>query len=382
MPSVLHVTQPTTEGVGRYVRDLAIDEAARGWEVDVASPPDDELERALAQGGVGHRRWDARRAPGPSVASETRSLGRIIDRVAPDVVYLHSSKAGLAGRLALRGRRPTAFTPHAWSFLHGGRVTRTLARRWERWGSRWTDVILCVSEAECRRGQAVGIRARLEVVPPAVNATFFTPATPSERAALRHELGVDADAPMAVCLGRLAPQKGQDILVAAWPDVARAVPDAQLYLVGDGPARDELGAASTPSIHVVGLADNARAWLAVADVAVVPSRWEGFPAVALEASACGVPVVGSDVDGMIEAIGAGADAAGAVVRLGDRDALVTAIAERLRDPVRARAEGAEGRTRAVGMSPSARLDAVADALVALTSPGPASAAGGESDLSP
>jgi glycosyltransferase involved in cell wall biosynthesis len=381
VPAVLHVTQPTTEGVGLFVRDLAIDEAARGWKVDVASPPDDELERALAQAGVGHRRWDAQRAPGPSVVSETRSLGRIIDRLAPEVVYLHSSKAGLAGRLALRGRRPTAFTPHAWSFLHGGRVTRTLARRWERWGSRWTDVILCVSEAECRRGLAVGIRARLEVVPPAVNATLFVPVSPSERTALRGELGVDADAPMAVCLGRLAPQKGQDILVAAWPEVTRAVPDAQLYLVGDGPARRELDAESTPSIHVVGLADNARAWLAVADVAVVPSRWEGFPVVALEATACGVPVVGSDVDGMIEAIGSGANAAGAVVTPGDRVALASAIVDRLRDPVRARAEGARGRLRAVDLSPATRFDAVAEALLELTVPGSGPSVGGKSDVS-
>ena len=60
--------------------------------------------------------WEAVQAPGVRVPGETRRLARIVDEVDPNIVHLHSSKAGLAGRLAVRGRRPTVFQPNGWSF--------------------------------------------------------------------------------------------------------------------------------------------------------------------------------------------------------------------------------------------------------------------------
>ncbi|NEA48622.1 glycosyltransferase, partial [Streptomyces sp. SID10815] len=68
--------------------------------------------------------------------------------VRPDLVHAHSAKAGLAGRLAVRGRIPTVFQPHAWSFEAVGGATAALALRWERWGTRWAARTVCVSEAE------------------------------------------------------------------------------------------------------------------------------------------------------------------------------------------------------------------------------------------
>ena len=73
----------------------------------------DEIEQL---GGASTSTGSRGGRPGPRVFGEVRRLRRILDSVAPDVVHLHSSKAGLAGRLALRGRLPTIFQPHAWSF--------------------------------------------------------------------------------------------------------------------------------------------------------------------------------------------------------------------------------------------------------------------------
>ena len=69
---------------------------------------------------------------------EARALAGLIGSLAPDLVHLHSSKAGLAGRLALRGRRTTVFQPHAWSFeaVHG--AVRAAGIAWERLAARWT----------------------------------------------------------------------------------------------------------------------------------------------------------------------------------------------------------------------------------------------------
>ena len=95
----------------------------------------------------------------PQVAAETRRAYRLIRRVAPDVVHAHSAKAGLAARLALRGRVPTVYQPHAWSFEAVEGRTAGLARAWERWAARWTDRVLCVSEAERRTGERAGVAA-------------------------------------------------------------------------------------------------------------------------------------------------------------------------------------------------------------------------------
>jgi hypothetical protein len=136
--SILHVSQPTDGGVGRYVADLVADQAARGWRVVVASPTYGDLAAQTAAANAEHVPWTAGRAPGPGSLLDATRLGRIVRAVEPDLVHLHSSKAGFAGRLSLRGRRPTIFQPHAWSFeaVRGG--VRPAAVAWERQAARWS----------------------------------------------------------------------------------------------------------------------------------------------------------------------------------------------------------------------------------------------------
>lgn len=330
--SVLHVSQPTQFGVAKYVEALITDQAARGWAVTLASPPSNELNEVCARTGAVHRRWDARRSPGWSTLGEVRALGRIVRETRPDVIHLHSSKAGLAGRLAVRRHQPTIFTPHAWSFLHGGRLIRRSALAWERWAARWADVILCLSTTERARAEDAGIHGRLLVVEGPVDLDQFPPADGDDREAARAQLGL-TDAPLAVCVGRLVFQKGQDLLLRAWGDVRRRVPEAELALVGEGELFPELVRLATPGVTVVGSVDDVRPWLVAADVVVAPSRWEGRSSSVLEALASGRPVVATDVEGMREAIGEDpATRAGAIVPPQDLDALAEAIAARFLDP--------------------------------------------------
>jgi glycosyltransferase involved in cell wall biosynthesis len=285
--------------------------------------------------------WNAVRSPGPSVAAETRSLAKIIDSVQPTLVHLHSSKAGLAGRLALRGRRPTVFQPHSWSFEAVEGTVRWAAIRWERLGTRWAHSTLCVSESERDRGIAQGIRASYRVVPNGVDLTVFSEAGEPERRAARQRLGLE-DRPLVVCVGRLSRQKGQDVLLEAWPFVRAQVADAELVLVGGGELEAALRRSGGDGVSIVGARDDVPAWLAAADVVALPSRWEGMSLGLLEAMARGRSVVATDVGGVREAIGS----AGAVVPAEDKGALSSAIAERLVDPARRALEGAEAAERA------------------------------------
>jgi glycosyltransferase involved in cell wall biosynthesis len=341
--SVLHVAQPVDAGVPGVAAALMADQVSRGWDVSAASPPGWDLHAAADELGARWLPWPAVRSPGLSTLGETRRLAQIVGEVEPTLVHLHSAKAGLAGRMAIRGRRATLFQPHAWSFEAVAGATARAAVGWERFGARWADVIVCVSEGERLRGEEVGVRARYEVIPNGIDLTRWAPASADDRAAARAALGVDARVPLAVAVGRLAPQKGQDVLLSAWPRVLDTVPDAELALVGDGPLRPSLEAVAEGRVRFAGDVDDVSPWLAAANVTVIPSRWEaGLSLIAMEAMALARSVVATDVAGMADGLAGGC---GKVVPVQDAGALAAALAERLADAALAAREGSAGRRR-------------------------------------
>ena len=338
---VLHVSMPTFGGVPTVLLGYIKDQLARGWSVSVACPSDGWLATAAADAGAEVLPWPASRAPGPRVADESLRLARLTAAEQPDVVHLHSAKAGLAGRLAVRGRRPTVFQPHAWSFLAVENIARVAATQWERFAARWTDAIVCVSEAERQLGVTHGVHAPMHVIRNGVDVTRWVAASAADRVAARARLGLP-DRPRAVCVGRLCEQKGQRDLLDAWGIVRTAVSGAELVLVGDGPDRQALHRRVGREGDVVLVGERADVWwwLAAADVVVVPSRWEGMALVPLEAMACARSVVATDVVGVAESV---PPSAGRVVATGDRTGLAREIAARLTNSARCDAEGAAGR---------------------------------------
>ena len=334
---ILHVSQPADGGVARVVASLARDQTSRGWDVTVACPASGPLGDWVGAAGARWVAWEARRGPGLGTLGETRRLHAVVEAARPHVVHLHSSKAGLAGRILLRGALPTLFQPHAWSFEAAGGPLRRGAVAWERRGARWADRVVCVSHAEREAGERAGVRARWEIVPNGVDVSTYRPA---DAADARRRLGLP-DAPLVVCVGRLTRQKGQDVLLRAWPAVLARVPGARLVLVGDGPDRTRLAVISGPGVRFAGDRDDVAEWLAAADVVVAPSRWEGMALAVLEAMACGRSVVATDVAGMGEALGS----CGALLPPAEAEPLAAAIAARLADPELRAEEGRLARAR-------------------------------------
>ncbi len=325
--------------MARVVALLAADQVERGWRVAVASPPG-RLGDEVAAAGATWMTWPARRSPGPATLAEIARLRKVVSSVQPDIVHLHSSKAGLAGRLALRGRVPTMFEPHAWSFHAVGGVVGRATVAWERAAARWTSSIVCVSDAEREEGLRIGIDARFDVIPNGVDVGRLLAAGPAERAAARARLDLAPDEPLAVCVGRLSTQKGQDVLLRAWPHVRGVFPAARLVLVGDGPMRAQLERNLPAGATLLGHREDVDEWLAAADVVVMPSRWEGMSLALLEAMARGRSVVAADVAGARDALGRDS---GAVVPVADPDELAAAIRARFGDASLTAAEGAANR---------------------------------------
>ncbi|MFD3518248.1 glycosyltransferase family 4 protein [Streptomyces sp. NPDC058657] len=365
--TVLHLVQPVDGGVARVVVDLVRSQVGRGVRALVACPPGGPLARQAAEAGAEVLRWPAGRAPGPALASEVLTAAGLIRRSAPDVLHAHSAKAGLAGRLAVRGRVPTIFQPHAWSFDAMEGRPAGLARTWERQAARWSTRILCVSEAERHAGEAAGIAARWSVIHNGIDLARFSTDTAADGAAghmpapgsaagnpdVRTEArpGVPAfegpppGAPLVVCVGRLCRQKGQDVLLRAWPAVTRSVPGARLVLVGEGPEGERLRHLAPPGVLFAGAVTDTRPWLHAADVVVLPSRWEGMALAPLEAMACGTPVVLSDVSGARESLPPG-DAAHCLVPPQEPAALASALTALLCDRALRESLGRRARSHA------------------------------------
>ncbi len=149
---------------------------------------------------------------------------------------------------------------------------------------------------------------RIEIVPPGVDHAFFSP---GHRPQARRALGLSNDGPMLLFVGRIQALKGLDVAVWALAEILPSVPDASLVVVGGPSGRD--GAAELARIRALiadlGVAGRVRmvppaphellsTYYRAADVCLVPSRSESFGLVALEAAACGTPVVAAAVGGL------------------------------------------------------------------------------------
>ena len=189
------------------------------------------------------------------------------------------------------------------------------------------------------------------MVAPAVEHAFFAP---GERSGARQALGLPSDAPVLLFVGRIQPLKGPDVAVRALAELGRR--DAILLLVGgaSGVEGDLEVALLHRLIAELGVADQVRfvppqphhilsTYYRAADVVVVPSRSESFGLVALEASACGIPVVASAVGGLLTLVDHGES--GYLVP--DRDPAVFArhIGDLIADPALAARLGANGARR-------------------------------------
>jgi glycosyltransferase involved in cell wall biosynthesis len=143
-------------------------------------------------------------------------------------------------------------------------------------------------------------------IPNGVDTDRFSPAQASEKEMTRRALGLP-QGPLAVFVGRLAPEKGVDVLVRAWPQLLGRVPGARLCIVGTGSEEPRLRALAR-ALHVeesvlfAGGASNAAPHTRAADLAVLPSRSEGMPVALLEAMSCAVPVVATRVGGSAEVL--------------------------------------------------------------------------------
>jgi phosphatidylinositol alpha-1,6-mannosyltransferase len=288
--------------------------------------------------------------PKPSVAKRAAALAREHDC---DTVWF-----GAAAPLGLLagGLRRNAGITRAVAITHGheiGWAALPGARQLLRRIARDNDVITYLGDYQrARLDRALHGLTSLQRLAPGVDVDAFHPGVDGSAVRERYGLG---ERPVVVCVSRLVPRKGQDMLIRALPAIRRRVPEAALLLVSGGPYRTKLEAlARSAGVSSDVIFTGSVPWAelpahyAAGDVYAMPCRTraagldvEGLGIVYLEASATGLPVVGGDSGGAPDAVIEGET--GYVVGGRDVDALADRVAELLSDPVKAKAMGVAGR---------------------------------------
>jgi glycosyltransferase involved in cell wall biosynthesis len=307
---VLVASEPMEYGVLSYLQRLFEGLDQTRWELALAfsphrmAPQGQELVNRLAREGVRLCRLPFRRSIGLADGAAVAALFEETKAFRPDLIHLHSTKAGVIGRLVARMCGvPSLYTPHGTSWRYTGRTMGRVQLALERRMRDLTDLLVsvCREEAAAFVDEVGFAPERVRVVPNGVTVPDGDRLN-ATRHRMRSALGMMPAEVWGLFVGRLSHEKGADVLVSALESVTGL---DGLLVVGDGPERSRLeteAARSRVPVRFCGYHEAVSDFLAAADVFVQPSRSEGLPFAALEAMAHGLPIVGSAVGGIPSAV--------------------------------------------------------------------------------
>jgi glycosyltransferase involved in cell wall biosynthesis len=292
------ITDLAPAGAERCVFELARRLDKRRFEVEVAALRGGAVAGWLSQAGVpttvlGVRgKWDALK------------LGGLVDlfrRRRIDIVHTHLFHADLAGRAA-------AWLGGSARLVHTVHVAEARFRPWQfafaRLAADRCDRIIAVSvSARDHHARHSGLpHSRYVVISNGIDPAAYS-RDEASRLRLRRLWGVGGDEVLLAFVGRLDVQKGIDVLLKTMRLLAERGRAPKLVIAGDGPLRamvQELapGGPLAGAVRVLGFTDDVRGVLSAADIAVMPSRWEGWGLAAGEAMAASLPLIATHVAGL------------------------------------------------------------------------------------
>lgn len=285
---VLHVAETIRGGIASYLNDLhPQQQTSFGAENVHYVVPSDHRHDLV---GIADDQVTTFERPGRSVSGlfqMLRASMQALDAFRPDVVHLHSSFAGLVLRPALAARSEgprVVYCPHGWAFSREtGRLSHLVTKAAETLLARTSDRIICISGDEFNEAVRAGIPVdRLTLVHNGISKTRPFPVGGAAHWASKKV--------KVLFIGRLDRQKGFDLLIEA----ARSLEDAlDVRIVGASVVNKSEDLDIPANVSLLGWLDRQQieTQLDAADLVVIPSRWEAFGLVALEAMRAAKPIL-------------------------------------------------------------------------------------------
>ena len=327
-----------------------------GHDVLAVSAPGDDVEE-LRRNGIRHRSLDGS-TRGMDLRADLRALrsfARIVRDERPDVVHTHNPKPGLYGRIVSRLLR----TPHVVNTVHGLYALpedpfrkRAVVYGLEAIASRFShlEFVQSVEDVELMSRSRIASSSKLVHLGNGIDVRRFTPQQPAEeRLRIRKSLGIASDACVVVSIGRLVAEKGFAELFEA---SRRTDAPHELVVVGpvdpekqDSLTEQQLDSARSDGVHILGHRSDLHQLLPACDLFVLASYREGVPRAAMEAAACGLPLIVTDIRGCRQVVDDGVN--GMLVPRADVGPLADALGVMITDrQLRGRA-GAASREKAL-----------------------------------
>jgi len=220
--------------------------------------------------------------------------------------------------------------------------------------NKYTDVVLCASDAIRKQWETTTLSGRVQVLNP-----YFDPSKLQQPDPRRAKSAVSDNKHWVIgTVGRLSEEKRHIDLLKAFHEVGKVFPEATLLIVGDGDMKDKLITLAAQwnlshKIRFTGFQRNVCEYLAQMDVFVLPSRTEGFGIAVLEAMATGLPVIATKVGGIPELVVH--DETGVLVKPLHHEDLSKAIVDLLSNPERMHIMGQKGKERALSSFSAAQF---------------------------
>jgi len=332
---ILQATQAAYGGIDLYIRMVFKHSKNPGIVYEVACPGSYGTLKDTA-GKFDVQWWNIDFVREVSLVKDLKSciqFVRLLRSLKPDVVHLHSSKAGVLGRIAcFITKTPCIYTPHAYAYLAERGKKRQIFLLIEKLFGLLPTLTLATSNSEAKRA-IEDLRLKASTVKTFTNSIELSDID-------RFQNLNNSEHPFLLMVGRITYQKNPEMFVRVADIIKKKWPSANFLIVGAG-LHDDSYQMVNEEVRKRGLSDclKIQGWktkdeildyMRSADVVVVPSRFESFGYVAAEAGACETPVVATNVDGLRDIIADGQT--GYLVNIDDDLKMADKISELLENP--------------------------------------------------
>lgn len=279
----------------------------------------------------------------------TRAIGRkdfkaiwevrkLLKKYHPDILYVHSSKAGAIARIANIGiNNHCVYNPHGWAFnMRCSNRQKLLYTVIERIAALFCEKIICISDAEKQSAidKKICRKEKLKVIFNGVDIDEYENGV--HGAVKKTTLNIADDAFVVGMVGRISPQKAPDVFTRAAKLIKEKIPNAYFIIVGNGEQENEIWKLAkdngiSNSLLITGWVDNPMNYVELFDVACLLSRWEGFGLALPEYMMARKPIVATRVDAIPSIIIDGKN--GILVDVDDEAGVSDAVIQLYENPV-------------------------------------------------
>lgn len=302
---ILHITQ-SNGGVEEYLKMFFSHIDKEHFEVEIICPNYPSMIEEMKKLGVKVHVVNMKR--NMSLFSDLKDYIKIkkyIKSSNPDIVHVHSSKAGVIGRIAaVRSKVPCVYNAHGWSFsMDTSKMKKMIYAFIERICARYTAKIINISDGE----KKLAIKYKIAKEDKMITIYNGIDLIKYNRVYIRNDvlskLNIPENAFVIGMVGRITKQKSPETFISIAERISRIFENAYFILVGDGDLKEEIQGIIEKKklkdkVIITGWTNEVAKYVSIFDIGILTSKWEGFGLVLAEYMAMGKPIIASNVGGI------------------------------------------------------------------------------------